>query len=241
VLVLNTPHNPTGKVFTRAELEAIAALCIEHDLVVLSDEVYEELTYDGRPHVPVATVPGLWERTITVGSSGKIFSLTGWKIGWTIAPAHLALATRRTHQFITFATATPLQAGIAAGFREAEARGYYRELREFYGARRDQLLAVLAEIGLHAYVPEGSYFILCDFSRFAGRQGDEDDGAFARRLTVEAGVAAIPPSPFYAAEHRELARTLVRFAFCKREETLAEAAVRLRRWARGAATTAAGG
>jgi N-succinyldiaminopimelate aminotransferase len=234
VLVLNTPHNPSGKVFTREELTALAGLCIEHDLVVLSDEVYEELTYDGRPHVPMASIPGMWERTVTVGSSGKIFSLTGWKIGWTIAPPELALCTRRTHQFITFATATPLQMAIAAGFREAESRGYYDELRRFFGARRDQLLAVLDEVGLRTYVPEGSYFILCDFAGFAGRLGDEDDGAFARRLTTSAGVAAIPPSPFYAAEHKQLARTLVRFAFCKREGTLAEAAVRLRRWVQSA-------
>jgi N-succinyldiaminopimelate aminotransferase len=228
LVLLNTPHNPTGKVFTRAELEPIAALCRQWDCLLFSDEVYEEIVFDGHTHLSPAVLPGMWERTLTASSSGKTFSLTGWKVGWVVGPAALCEAVRRTHQFVTFCSAAPMQAGIAAGLAEAEARGYYAELRAAYRARRDLLVAAVQDAGLHAYAPEGAYFVLCDFSGLP-QASAMDDTQFARWLTTVAGVAAIPPSYFYSDAHKGLARHLTRFCFCKQEETLRAAAERLHR------------
>lgn len=225
VVLLNTPHNPTGKVFSKEELAYIAALCHKHNTIVVTDEVYEYLVY-GVPHVPIATLPGMWERTITISSGAKTFSLTGWKVGWAVGPEHLVRGVAVAHQNIVFCTAAPLQEGIAAGLEQAEARGYYQELQAAYQARRDFLLAALEDVGLHPYPPQGTYFILCDISGL----GYKDDVAFCKALIAEAGVAAIPPSPFYMPEHRHLGQNLARFAFCKRLETLQEAARRLREW-----------
>ena len=226
LILLNTPHNPTGKVYTRAELQQIAELCHKWDVYVLSDEVYEFIVFDAHEHVSIATLPGMWERTLTVSSGGKTFSLTGWKIGWSIAPPALNAAVSGTHQFITFSTSAPMQEAIAAGFAEAEARGYYAELQAMYQHRRDLLADALQAVDLRPYRPAGTYFILCDISHL----GFADDVAFCRFLTTEVGVTAIPPTFFYSKEHRYLGQQLARFSFCKQEATLQEAARRLARW-----------
>jgi N-succinyldiaminopimelate aminotransferase len=227
LVMLNTPHNPTGKVYNRAELEHIAALAQRWDALVLSDEVYEYLTFDGAEHISIATLPRMWERTLTVSSSGKTFSLTGWKVGWVIAPPTLTAATRGTHQFIVFCSAAPLQTGIAAAYAQAEAQGYFPQFQAEYAERRGVLLQALRDAGLPAFVPQGTYFALADISHLPYA----DDVAFCRALTVDAGVTPIPPTFFYSEEHRHLGQKLVRFAFCKKVETLEEAARRLRVWA----------
>jgi N-succinyldiaminopimelate aminotransferase len=222
-ILVNTPHNPTGKVFSAEELEFLASLCRARDLLCITDEVYEHLVYEGR-HVPMAALPGMRERTITISSFGKTFSLTGWKIGWAAAPPELTAAVRAAHQFITFSTATPLQHGAAAAL--AAGPEYYEALRAGYRARRDFLAEALSRIGFAVRPPAGTYFLCADFTRF----GFSDDVAFCRHLLDAAGVAAIPPSFFY--DSRERARGYVRFAFCKREETLREAVARLERLAK---------
>jgi aspartate/methionine/tyrosine aminotransferase len=217
VLLLNTPHNPTGKVFSADELSFLADLCREHDVICVSDEVYEHLVFDG-VHIPMATLPEMRGRTVTISSLGKTFSLTGWKIGWTAAPADLTAAVRSAHQFITFATATPLQhAAVAAVSTGPE---YYAALTADYRQKRDLLVGELARIGFSVRPPAGTYFACAAFAPF----GFDDDVAFTRHL-IEVGVAVIPPSVFY--EHPEHGRSYVRFAFCKKEETLRGAVTRL--------------
>ncbi len=222
LLILNTPHNPTGKVFTREELERIGQLCVKHDVKVLSDEVYEHIVFAPARHVRPATLPVLADRTATVSSMGKSFSLTGWKIGWVIAPPPLRDAVQRAHQFVTFATASPLQVATAAALRLPDR--YFQELAASYLARRDKLLEGLKEAGLPAHAPEGSYFILTDISHL----GFPDDMAFCRHLVTQVGVAAIPPSVFYSPEHKTLGQGFARFAFCKTDGVLDEGARRLR-------------
>jgi aspartate/methionine/tyrosine aminotransferase len=222
VLLLNTPHNPTGKVFTRAELEILARLCQEWDVVAVTDEVYERILFDGAEHVPLATLPGMWDRTLTINSTGKTFSMTGWKIGYAIGPAGLNAALRTVHQFVTFASATPFQEAMAVALEEAPARGYYDRLRLDYERRRDALRAALAEAGLPTLPVSGAYFLMADVSG----SGFADDVAFCRWLTTEVGVAAVPPSAFYLDPTR--APLLARFCFAKSEETIAQAATRLR-------------
>jgi N-succinyldiaminopimelate aminotransferase len=214
LLLLNTPHNPTGRVLSRAELELVAAVCIEHDLVCVTDEVYEHLVFDGE-HIPIATLPGMAERTLTISSVGKSFSFTGWKIGWCSGPADLVAATRTVKQFLTFAGGTPLQHASAAALRLP--RSELDALRDDLGARRDQLCAGLAAAGLEPLVPAGTYFINADVGT--------DAVAWCRTLPERCGVVAIPTSVFY--DDKDAARTLVRFAFCKRTEVIAEAARRL--------------
>jgi len=218
-VLLNTPHNPTGKVFSRSELEAIAALCREADAVCITDEVYEHLVYDGE-HVSMAALPGMRERTIAISSFGKTFSLTGWKVGWAAACPELTAAVRAAHQFITFATATPLQHGAAAALAQAGDE-YYDELLAAYRERRDYLCGELSRIGFFVRPPAGAYFAAADFRAF----GFDDDRAFVRHLIEQVGVAAIPPSVFYADPDRR--RPWVRFAFCKKMETLEKAVERL--------------
>jgi aspartate/methionine/tyrosine aminotransferase len=219
-IIVNTPHNPTGKVFRRDELELIAALCQEHDALAITDEVYDRLVFDGK-HVPLATLPGMWERTVTINSTGKTFSLTGWKIGYIIAPPHLTEAVRRTHQFITFATATPFQHAMAYALQDALASTYYDDLLRFYRERRDFLVAALGELGFGVVAPAGSYFVMADIAPW----GFDDDVAFCRYLTTEVGVAAIPPSVFY--EEPSTAPPLARFCFAKEMATLQAAVGRL--------------
>jgi N-succinyldiaminopimelate aminotransferase len=214
VLLLNTPHNPTGKVFSRAELELIADACIEHDLIAITDEVYEHLVFDGE-HVPLSTLPGMAERTLTISSLGKTFSVTGWKIGWATGPAGLVAAVRTAKQFLTFAGGTPFQhaGAVALGLGDEVYGALARGLR----AKRDRLCDGLAAAGLEVLRPAGTYFANID----AGREGV----AFCRELVETAGVVAIPTSVFY--DDPEAGRNLVRFAFCKRPEVIDEAARRL--------------
>jgi aspartate/methionine/tyrosine aminotransferase len=224
LVFLNTPQNPTGKVFSRAELEQIAALSIRHDAIVVSDEVYDRMVFDGLEHTRIASLPDMWERTVTLGSAGKTFSVTGWKIGWAVAPPSLSEALRKVHQWVPYAVATPLQEAVASALEEAGPRGYYAELQQMYQTKRDFLVRALEQSGFQPYVPEGTYFILAD----CGSWGFVNDADFCRYLTTEVGVGAIPPSAFYSEAHRELARTLVRFCFCKTDEILSQAAEKLK-------------
>jgi len=223
VILINTPHNPTGKMFSREELSFIASLCQQHNVLVLTDEVYEEIRFNGVEHVPIATLPGMWERTLTVNSTGKAFSMTGWKVGYAVGPAELNHAVRATHQFVTFSTSTPFQEAMATALETATRTGYYERLRREYTARRDLLASALTSAGLRTLPVQGAYFLLADLAGL----GFADDSSFCRYLTTEIGVAAIPPSAFYADPAR--APLLARFCFAKREETLRAAAERLRR------------
>jgi aspartate/methionine/tyrosine aminotransferase len=221
-ILVNSPHNPTGHVFSRDELENIARVCVAHDLIAISDEVYERLVYDGT-HTHIASLPGMGERTVTLSSLGKTFSLTGWKIGWAIAPPALTAAVRAAHQFLTFATATPLQHAAVAAL-DAPA-SYYEELLRDYRQRRDLLVDGLRAAGLKTIAPEGSYFAIADCTSV----GFDDDVAFCRHLIERVGVAAIPVSAFIRDPDRDGGRHLVRFAFCKRDETLRAGIDRLAR------------
>ena len=225
VLILNTPHNPTGKVFTRDDLAQIAALCQEHDVIAITDEVYDRIIFDDAVHMPLATLPGMWERTLTLNSTGKTFSMTGWKIGYAIGPAHLNAALRTIHQFSVFATATPFQEAMATAFQEAEARGYYAQLTRDYTTRRDTMRAMLEGGGLPTLKAGGTFFLLADVTGF----GTPDDVAACFHLIETAGVVGIPPSVFYADASR--ASLLIRFCFAKKPETLAAAAERFARLA----------
>ena len=223
LLVINTPHNPTGKVFSRDELEGIARLCIKYDVIVVTDEVYEHLTYDGAEHIPMAGIPGMRDRTLTISSAGKTFSLTGWRVGWITGPGKLVAAFQSAHQYVTFAAATPLQSALAAMLREVKS-DYYHKLRGEYLGRRSLLLNALKDTGFRAAVPMGTYYILADFTDL----WEGDDKSFVRYLVERCRVAAIPPSVFYTRNPEE-GKRLVRFAFCKKLETLSEAAGRLKR------------
>jgi aspartate/methionine/tyrosine aminotransferase len=222
VLLLNTPHNPTGKVFTRQELEFIANLAQEHDLVVLSDEVYDRILYHGACHIPIATLPGMWERTLTINSTGKTFSMTGWKIGYAIGPANLSTAIRSVHQFVTFASATPFQEAMAEAIEQAEERNFYPQLAGEYDERRQALDDALSEAGIPALPIKGSYFLMADISD----TGFATDVEFCRWLVSNHGVAAVPPSAFYL--DATTAPLLARFCFAKKLETIAEARERLK-------------
>ena len=217
-LVLNTPHNPTGKVFSRAELELIADLCREHDVVVFTDDIYEHIVYASE-HIPMATLPGMAERTVAINSLSKTYSVTGWRVGWVIAPTDLTSGIRKVHDFLTVGAAAPLQAAgtVALGMPDA----YYRDLADAYRQRRDVLLPALSDAGLTPFVPDGAYYAMADISAVT----TEDDVAFARRLTADPGVATVPASSFYS--RPEIGRTKIRFAFPKRRETLDAAAGRL--------------
>lgn len=217
-IILNTPHNPIGKVWSHSELTLLAQIACEHDLLVIADEVYERLTYDDIKHVSIATLPGMWERTVTISSTGKTFSLTGWKVGYAIAAAPLTEALRRVHQFVTFCAPTPLQHAMATALDAGQA--YERHLTSFYSARRNELMIALRRAGMAVLPPAGTYFVMADI----GALGWSDDVAFCRFLTREVGVAAIPPSLFY---HDGYQSGLVRFCFSKRAETIAAAAERL--------------
>lgn len=221
VLLLNTPHNPTGKVFSRAELTEIGALCERFDVTIVTDEVYERIIFDGVEHVPLATLPGMWERTLTINSTGKTFSMTGWKIGYAVGPAELNSALRAVHQFSVFATATPFQEAMAVALETASERGYYRQLTDEYTLRRDRLRAVLGDAGLPPLACQGAYFLLSDIRPL----GFDNDVDFCRHLATEIGVAAIPPSAFY--RDPTSAPPLARFCFAKRLETIDAAAERL--------------
>ena len=219
-IVVGTPHNPTGKVFTREELSQIAALCVEHDVIALTDEIYEHITYDGAVHIPIATLPGMAERTVTIGALSKTYAVTGWRVGWAIAAPALMAGIRATHDFLTVAAATPLQlAGVAA---LALPGSYYERMRAEYQERRDVMLRVLRDAGLTADPPQGAYYVMADLSALE----QPNDVAAARWLVEEVGVAAVPGSSFFS--RPELGSHLLRFAFPKKIETLEEAGRRLR-------------
>jgi len=218
-IVVNSPHNPTGKVFTREELQQIADLCIEHDAIAVTDEIYEHITYDGREHIPIATLPGMRERTVTVSALSKTYSVTGWRVGWAIAEQPLMDGIRATHDFMTVGAATPLQhAGVTAlGLGE----GYFASMRADYEARRTLMIEVLDAAGFAAISPEGAYYVMADVSPL----GFASDTEAAMHLVREVGVAAVPGSSFFS--HADLGKHLLRFAFCKRLETLEAAGERL--------------
>lgn len=223
LILVNTPHNPTGKVFTPAELEMVADLCRRHNLIAVTDEVYEHIVFPPAAHGPLATLPGMRDRTVTISSTSKTFSLTGWKIGYAFAPPDLSEAIRRVHQFVVFCSVTPLQEAMATAVEQAPGRGYYAEFLADYVTRRDFLYTALARAGLRPQQPQGAYFIMCDVTHL----GFADDVAFARYLTTEVGVAAIPPSAFY---HTPPPQQLARFCFAKNPHTLQAAADRLTAW-----------
>lgn len=223
LLLLNTPHNPTGKVFRREELELLAELCQRWNVIAVTDEVYDRITFGEAAHLSIATLPGMRERTLTINSTGKTFSMTGWKIGFAIGPAHLNAVLRAVHQFVTFATATPFQEAMADALALAPRIGYYQQLQREYDERRVLLEQALAGAGLPVLPVKGAYFLMADVSGL----GFADDVGFCRWLTSEVGVASVPPSAFYADAAR--APLLARFCFAKQEETIARAAERLQR------------
>jgi len=220
LILLNTPHNPTGAVFSRAELTAIADLAVEHDLLVITDEVYEHMVFDGE-HVPIVTLPGMAGRTVTISSAGKTFAFTGWKIGWVTGSAELVTAVRTVKQFLTFVSGGPFQYAVAEGLALPDS--YYAQLNGDLRARRDLLCDGLAEAGFAVYRPAGTYFVTTDISAL----GETDGIAFCRSLPERAGVVAIPAAVFY--DDAKAGESLVRFAFCKKPEVLEEALTRLRR------------
>jgi aminotransferase len=217
-IVLNTPHNPTGKVFSRAELALIAELCVEHDVLCFTDDIYEHILYAGE-HVPIATLPGMAERTVAVNSLSKTYSVTGWRVGWVIASDDLTSGIRKVHDFLTVGAAAPLQAAgvVALGLPDS----YYRQLADGYRERRDLLVGALEQAGFVTFRPEGAYYVMTDIAALTA----DDDVTFARRLTADVGVASVPGSSFYS--RPELGRGKVRFAFPKKLETLRAAAERL--------------
>jgi aminotransferase len=218
-IIINTPNNPTGKVFTREELQEIAALCQRWGAVAVTDEIYDHILYDDSTHVAMAALDGMADRTVTINSVSKTFSVTGWRVGWTVAPADITSGIRKVHDFLTVGAAAPLQAAAAAAL--AMPADYYRTLASGYRARRDRLMGILERAGFICYRPSGAYYIMTDIAAF----GFPDDVAFARHLVTEIGVAAVPGSSFY----RDAAsgRTKLRFCFCKKDETLDAAESRL--------------
>jgi aminotransferase len=218
-IIVNTPNNPTGKVFSREELGLIADLCLKHDAVALTDEIYEHILYDGAVHVPIATLPGMAERTITINGMSKTYSVTGWRVGWAIAPPVLTDAIRKVHDFLTVGAAAPLQEAGALGLALPDS--YYTDLAAFYAGHRARLLGILGSAGFVAYPPQGAYYTMVEISGL----GWADDLAFTRHLVEEVGVAVVPGSSFYADPAD--GRRQVRFAFCKKDATLDEAERRL--------------
>ncbi|MGB6524079.1 MAG: aminotransferase class I/II-fold pyridoxal phosphate-dependent enzyme [Candidatus Acidiferrales bacterium] len=218
-IILNTPNNPTGKVFTRQEFETIRDLCARHDAFLITDEIYEHMLYDGAKHIAGATIEGMRERTITINALSKTYSVTGWRVGWAIAPPAVSSAIRKVHDFLTVGAAAPLQEAGAVALRMPDS--YYAQLASDYLVRRDRLLGILGDAGFKCFKPRGAYYIMTDISNF----GFANDVEFARYLVKEIGVAAVPGSSFYhnAADGAQQ----LRFTFCKKEATLAEAAKRL--------------
>ena len=220
-IIINSPHNPTGKVFQLAELELIRDLCVEFDAIAITDEIYEHILYEGALHISLATVDGMRDRTVTINSLSKTYSVTGWRVGWAIAPPEVTTAIRKVHDFLTVGAAAPLQAaGVAALSLPSS---YYLDLAEKYTERRDLLLAALRHVGFQVFCPRGAYYIIADISSFKAG----DDRAFARRLVQDIGVAAVPGSSFY--KHPEHGAHWIRFTFCKTLETLNSAVDNLQR------------
>lgn len=234
MIVLNTPNNPVGKVFTRAELERIAALCRRWNVLVVSDEVYEWLVYDGVEHVRICTLPGMWERTLTIGSAGKTFSVTGWKIGWAYGPAALMRNLQMVHQNSVYTCCTPVQEAIAVALetelgRLGEVGSYFRTLPAELQVKRDRFVEALREAGMRPTVPEGGFFVVADWSGLAARtdlSAETDarrDYRFTKWMTKTLGLQGIPPSAFYSEENKHLGEDYVRYCFFKDDTTMAAA------------------
>ena len=220
-IILNTPNNPTGKVFTREELELIRDLCVEFNVLAITDEIYEHIIYDDVEHISMATLDGMRERTVTINGLSKTYSVTGWRVGWTVAPPAITDAIRKVHDFLTVGAPAPLQEAGAVALDLPES--YYQKLAERYVTRRDHLMPALVEAGFHCFRPRGAYYVMTDISAFEFA----DDVSFTRHLVSEIGVAAVPGSSFY--HHPRDGARQVRFAFCKREQTIDEAARRLKK------------
>ncbi|MHB8410921.1 MAG: pyridoxal phosphate-dependent aminotransferase [Candidatus Acidiferrales bacterium] len=218
-IILNTPNNPTGKVFSREEMETIRDLCVRHNAFLITDEIYEHMLYDGATHISAATIEGLRERTITINALSKTYSVTGWRVGWAIAPPEVTSAIRKVHDFLTVGAAAPLQEAGAVALRFPDS--YYQQLASDYLQRRDRLLGILGDAGFQCFTPRGAYYIMTDISAF----GFTNDVGFARYLVKEIGVAAVPGSSFY--HNPADGAQQLRFTFCKKEATLAEASRRL--------------
>eukprot|EP00026_Physarum_polycephalum_P006377 Phypoly_transcript_06419.p1 GENE.Phypoly_transcript_06419~~Phypoly_transcript_06419.p1 ORF type:complete len:403 (+),score=46.47 Phypoly_transcript_06419:522-1730(+) len=236
LLIINSPHNPTGKVFNKSEQEAIAAVVRKHpQLCVISDEVYEFLTFDDAVHVKFATLPGMWERTLTLGSASKTFSITGWRVGWAIGPKELVQGVLFVHQYVPFCTCSVTQDAVAKAYEEAPQHNYYPFLKELYQKKRDHLVASLAAVGLKPVIPKGSYFVVADINDVVVPETEtlthepdhRHDYNVCRYLTSVVGVAALPMSAFYSEENKHIGQRYARFAFCKTDEVLEAARTKL--------------
>lgn len=224
-VIFNSPNNPTGKVFTRRELQLIADLCLKHDLLAITDEIYEHIIFDGQTHTPIATLPGMAERTVTISGISKSYSVTGWRVGYAVASAEISLGIRRAHDFVTVGAPHPLQEAAVTALTLPDS--YYVWLREMYQAKRDLLLGLIETAGFVAYKPGGAYYILTDVVHFLRRFNCPDDTAFAMYLVKEVGVTTVPGSSFYA--HPDLGKTKIRFCFPKTDDMLHEAGRRLQK------------
>jgi len=224
-IIFNSPNNPSGKVFSRAELQLIADVCLEHDLLAITDEIYEHIVYDGGVHIPIATLPGMGDRTITISGISKSYSVTGWRIGYAVASAELSVGVRRAHDFITVGAPHPLQEAAVTALSLPDS--YYVSLREGYQARRDLLFGKVEEAGFKAFKPRGAYYILTDVAHWLPEYGCADDHEFAMFLVREIGVATVPGSSFYST--KDLGRTKIRFCFPKTDDMLIEAGRRLQK------------
>jgi aminotransferase len=220
-IIINTPNNPTGKVFSREELQTIAELCHKWNVIAITDEIYEHILFGGKKHIAIATLDGMRDRTITINGLSKTYSVTGWRVGYTIAPPEITLAIRKVHDFLTVGAAAPLQEAGTHALRLP--RSYYDKLQADYAARRDRILDVLKDAGFRCFDPDGAYYVMTDISAF----GYKDDVEFARFLVKDIGVAVVPGSSFY--HEPALGRSQVRFTFCKKDETLAAAEERLQK------------
>jgi len=218
-IILNTPNNPTGKVFSRQELEFIAALCQEHDALAITDEIYEHITYDGAQHIPILSLPGMRERSILVNSMSKTYSVTGWRVGWVLAPPDMTDSIRKVHDFLTVGAASPLQQAGAMALTMGDE--YYNSLAEQYLGKRDHILETLRGAGFKCFVPKGAYYVMTDISAL----GFANDVVFARYLIENIGIAAVPGASFYA--HPERGSQQIRFCFCKKYETLEQARLQI--------------
>jgi len=225
-IIVNTPHNPSGKVYSIEDMRLIAELCEKHDALVFTDEIYEHILYDGRKHISIATLPGMAERTITISGLSKTYSVTGWRVAWAIASPEITAAIRKVHDFLTVGAPHPMQIAGAAALRMG--RGFYDQLAKDYSHRRDLMWKGLKDAGFEGIYPQGAYYIMVDIDHLA--RAGEDDTAFAMRLVKEAGVATVPGSSFY--NPPSLGHHQIRFCFCKKDETLLDAARRLKAWAR---------
>ncbi|GFS96660.1 kynurenine--oxoglutarate transaminase 3 [Nephila pilipes] len=233
MIIVNTPHNPLGKVFTREELLMIGDLCKKHDVIAVMDEVYEWIVYKGQKHIRMATLPGMWERTITIGSAGKTFSVTGWKIGWAYGPQHLIQSLQLLHQNCVYTCPTPVQEAVAIGFETEIARlgqpgSYWLELAEMLEKKRDKMVKFLSEVGMAPVIPAGGYFMIADFSALASKvdisgETGTKDYQFSKWLSKNKKLQGIPPSAFYCEEDKQLAQNLIRFCFIKEDSTLEKA------------------